>query len=129
MRERIVELRKALKLNQAQFAESINLSRNFINLFENGNRDLSDRTIQDICRVHSVNETWLLTGEGSMFSPTTRSQKIAQLTAAFYKADDQEWADFLIEMNRILIDMTPEQIHIFKEAAVKLFASNHPDQK
>ena len=35
MRERIVELRKALKLNQAQFAESINLSRNFINLYEN----------------------------------------------------------------------------------------------
>ena len=34
------------------FAKKLNLSRNFINQFENGNKNISDRTINDICDQH-----------------------------------------------------------------------------
>ena len=67
MEARIRELRKELKLSQTTFAESINLTQNYLSLVETGNRNLSDRSIIDICRVFNVNEHWLRTGEGEMF--------------------------------------------------------------
>ena len=64
MRNRIIELRKEHGLSQEAFAKKINLSRNFINQFENGNKNVSDRTISDICDAFQVNEEWLRTGKG-----------------------------------------------------------------
>lgn len=63
----MIHVRKQNKLNQEEFAERLNLSRNFINQVENGKRNLSDRTILDICREFNINEEWLRTGEGEMY--------------------------------------------------------------
>lgn len=49
MRDRIIGIRKEHHLSQEAFAERLKLSRNFINQFENGNKNMSDRTIRDIC--------------------------------------------------------------------------------
>ena len=76
MRDRIASLRKELNLSQAKFAESVGLSRNFIGLVEGGERSLSDRSIDDICKVHHVNKEWLETGKGTMFVNLTRNQQI-----------------------------------------------------
>lgn len=65
--ERIRELRKALKLTQLEFAIKIGLSRNFIVQIEAGAKNLSNRTILDICRILNVNEEWLRNGNGVMF--------------------------------------------------------------
>ena len=65
--ERIRELRKALKLTQLEFAIKIGLSRNFIVQIEAGVKNLSNRTILDICRILNVNEEWLRNGNGVMF--------------------------------------------------------------
>lgn len=70
MIQRIVEIRKKNGLNQEQFAQKIGMSRSFINQVEVGKRNLSDRTISDICREFGVNEAWLRTGEGEMFLPS-----------------------------------------------------------
>lgn len=67
MVNRMIHVRKQNKLNQEEFAERLNLSRNFINQVENGKRNLSDRTILDICREFNINEEWLRTGEGEMY--------------------------------------------------------------
>lgn len=64
MRNRIIELRKEYGLSQEAFAKKIGLSRNFINQFENGNKNISDRTISDICDTFAINEEWLRTGKG-----------------------------------------------------------------
>lgn len=64
MRDRIIGIRKEHHLSQEAFAERLNLSRNFINQFENGNKNMSDRTIRDICNEFSLNEEWLRTGKG-----------------------------------------------------------------
>ena len=76
MKERIIQLRKELKLSQAAFAEKVNLSRNFIGLVECGDRNLSDRTVIDICDTFNVNKEWLLTGNGDIFKKRTRNQEI-----------------------------------------------------
>ena len=67
MNERLKLLRKALKLNQLEFAEKIQIGRSTLAGYENGLTNMTDRSIRDICRVFYVNEDWLRTGEGDMF--------------------------------------------------------------
>lgn len=69
MNNRIKELRKDLGITQEEFANKIDLTRNYINLIESGKKIPADRTIRDICRIFSVNENWLRTGEGKMYLP------------------------------------------------------------
>lgn len=77
MKNRIAEVRKAVNMNQADFATSLNLTKNYISLIENGNRVPSDRTIKDICDKFHVSEDWLRYGEGEMFLARTREEEIA----------------------------------------------------
>ena len=67
MIERIIKIREEKKLSQEKFAEKLGLSRNFINQVENGKKNISDRTISDICRLFNVNEGWLRTGNGEQY--------------------------------------------------------------
>lgn len=69
MKERIKMIRKELNLNQEEFAQKVGLSKNYISLVENGNRNLADRTISDICRIFSINEDWLREGIEPMRVP------------------------------------------------------------
>lgn len=64
MRDRIIGVRKEHHLSQEAFAQKLKLSRNFINQFENGNKNMSDRTITDFCEKFGLNEEWVRTGKG-----------------------------------------------------------------
>lgn len=77
--DRVLEIRKANGLSQAAFAEQLNLSQNFIWMVEKGQREPSDRTISDICRIFAIREEWLRTGSGEMQEPMTKEEEIAQL--------------------------------------------------
>lgn len=78
MKDRIAQVRKESKLSQTEFAERVNLTKNYISLIENGNRIPSDRTISDICREFNVSETWLRTGEGEPFIQLSRDAQITR---------------------------------------------------
>lgn len=67
MNERIKIIRETLDLSMRAFAEKINVSNVTISRIENNQRNLTDRTISDVCREFYVNETWLRTGNGEMF--------------------------------------------------------------
>lgn len=69
MNERIKKLRKALDLTQQSFADRIGLKQNSIALIESGKRNISQQAVLSICREFGVNEGWLKTGEGEMFTP------------------------------------------------------------
>lgn len=79
MNNRIRMVRNDNGLTQTEFAEKLGLTKNFISLIENGNREPSDRTIKDICRIFSVQEEWLRTGDGEMLEPMSREEEIAQM--------------------------------------------------
>jgi transcriptional regulator with XRE-family HTH domain len=68
MNRRIKEVRKNAELSQADFAEKLQVSRNYITLIEREKdpKIPSDRLITSICREFSINEKWLRTGEGEM---------------------------------------------------------------
>ena len=88
MKNQIIALRKELGLSQAKFAEKLKLSRNFIGLIESGERSISERTINDICRIFNVNNHWLRTGEGEMFKPVNKNLQILEYFNDVAELDD-----------------------------------------
>lgn len=68
MNERIKELRKHLGLTLEEFGKRLGVTRSAIGHLERGERTLTDQMFLSICREFNVNEEWLRTGEGEMFS-------------------------------------------------------------
>jgi transcriptional regulator with XRE-family HTH domain len=79
MNQRIKAIREQAGLSQEKFAESISLTKNYISLVENGKRQLSDRTVSDLCEAYNINETWLRTGEGEMYVVHTIEDALGDL--------------------------------------------------
>ena len=72
MNERIMALRKALKLSQTEFGKHIGLTASGVSNIEVGIREVQERHIKLILsEFPSVNEKWLRSGEGEMFISDT----------------------------------------------------------
>ncbi len=77
MKERIKKLRKEKHLTQQEFADKIGISRNNVATYEIGRNNPSEAVISLICREFHVNETWLRTGDGEMFSqPSSQAEQV-----------------------------------------------------
>lgn len=87
--DRILAIRKDSGLSQSAFGEKLNLSQNFVWMIEKGQREPSDRTVSDICRVYGINEVWLKTGVGEMKLPMPLDQQLAQIFADVQVSDDE----------------------------------------
>lgn len=87
--DRILAIRKDSGLSQSAFGEKLNLSQNFVWMIEKGQREPSDRTISDICRVYGVNEVWLRTGVGEMKIPLSQNEQLAKIFATVQVSDDE----------------------------------------
>lgn len=125
MIQRIIEIRKYYGLNQEQFAEKLKLSRSFINQIEVGKRNVSDRTITDICREFHVSETWLRTGEGEMFTPISRSEEIAGWIGNIL-TDEQ--ADFKRRFVSVLARLTEDEWELIERKARELLAGQEKEE-
>ena len=68
--ERIKELRKALKLNQAEFGERIGLKQGAISWIEQEGNTVTDQNIKLICEKFNVRREWLTEGAGEMLQVT-----------------------------------------------------------
>ena len=96
---RIKELRKHLKMNQTDFGMKLNLSQTAIGQYENGTRNITDRSISQICTTFQISENWLRTGQGEMYEETETT-----LFAAFAKQYDlseaeQKAARYLLQLS------------------------------
>ena len=68
MQKRIIELREALHLSQADFAKKLGLTRSWLSNVELGIRDIQERHILLILSAFpQVSEDWLRSGTGPMF--------------------------------------------------------------
>ena len=72
MKERITQLRKALKLSQGAFGEHIGLTASGVSNIENGLREVQECHIKLILSAFSdVSESWLREGVGDMFKSSS----------------------------------------------------------
>ena len=110
MNARISLVRKHLKMTQASFGKSLGVSRDVIANLESGRVSPNDTFIQLLCSKYSVNETWLRTGDGEMFSGPERSlverlcaEKGAtelerQLLEAYFEIDERVRGPFIDQL-------------------------------
>lgn len=70
MNERIRQLRKELGLTLEKFGEQVGVGKTAISKIERGENGVTEQMFKTICREFNVNEEWLRTGEGEMFSST-----------------------------------------------------------
>lgn len=78
MNERIRIVRKHFDLTQAEFASRIHSKPNTVTQWEIGRNQPNDQCIHFICEEFSVNEEWLRTGEGPMFSERDRDDQLME---------------------------------------------------
>ncbi|WP_373205241.1 helix-turn-helix domain-containing protein [Clostridium tertium] len=87
---RIKIIRKAENLSQEEFGKRINLSRSQIGCYENGIRDITERSINDIAREFNINREWLLTGEGEMYNKISDEEEFAFLMGTLAASDNPQ---------------------------------------
>ena len=94
--ERLRYLREQLNLTTRAFGASINMSGGAITNMEKGVRNITERTVRDICREYNVNPEWLANGAEPMFEDVTSQldidEDVKQLARQYslLSADDRE---------------------------------------
>jgi len=114
--DRVRELREFLGLSQTVFGNRLSLERSAISLIERKQRNITERTIKDICREFSANEEWLRNGAGPMIVEND-STIITQL-AAEYNLDSLDR-----KILKSYLNLTPPQRAVIKDFARSLVAA------
>ena len=68
MKDRLIELRRILKLKQGEFAQKLGITQSALSNVENGINGLTETNIKLICIIFGVNEKWFREGTGPIFS-------------------------------------------------------------
>jgi transcriptional regulator with XRE-family HTH domain len=97
---RIRLIRKTLGFNQGEFARLIGLTQTALSLIELERVALTEKNIKLICSTFAVDEGWLRTGEGEMFSAQSPYEKELLETFKKLTADTQ---GFILEMAKNLL--------------------------
>ena len=119
MKTRIKEIRKILKLNQADFADKLGLARATIASYEVGNSLPSDRTINDMCREFNLQEQWLRTGEGPMFRQQSDIDNQLAIEVAKLIQSEDDFTKKLIHAYLRLPDDAKDKVKNFVENLMK----------
>ena len=122
MNKRIKKVRKELGLTLDKFGERIGIQKATLSKIENGYVTLTERNITTICREFNVNENWLRTGEGEMFTEIDEEARLMQWAGRVLSRQD---TDFQHRFVKMLMALTPEQWLLLEEKINEL-ASN-PD--
>ena len=116
MHERIKELRKHLRLTQAEFGDKISMRQTGVAWLESGDRKITDRVITTICAVFGVDEIWLRTGEGEMFRKLSRDEQIAAFVGKALADDSDDFRSQLISILAVLDDVGWQKLKAAAEA-------------
>ena len=97
MKDRLKELRQVLKMNQTEFGKRIGLKQSSIAGYETGVRNPLDAVINSICKEFNVNESWLRTGEGDMFTSIPKEDEFFKAAASISKENDVDAINMVVE--------------------------------
>ena len=92
--QRIRWLRKELKLTQNEFSAVINISSGQLACIETEKRIVNNRTMKLVCDSFKVNNEWLRTGEGPVYSDD-KDNKYTKFIA-LYDALKPKYQEFIL---------------------------------
>lgn len=122
LKERIREIRKALKLTQVEFGKKIGVKGNTVTNYETGLRNPTDAVLLSICREFNVNEMWLRTGEGDMFQ--IPDDEDAALISEVLENPDDKFYQMLLNMVRTYKQLSPESKKVAEDFIDQLFENS-----
>ncbi|GHU97585.1 hypothetical protein FACS189483_03980 [Spirochaetia bacterium] len=99
--QRIKQVREALGFSQRNFSLILSLSHSYIAGIETGIRRVNGRLIKLIVSEFGVNETWLTTGEGEMFTRNP-DEKFTKLVGLF-KELPPKYQEVIYQMIEVLL--------------------------
>lgn len=114
--KRIAMIRKEVKVTQQEFANRVGCTRSAVANYEVGINEPIDMVIRSICREFGVSESWLRTGEGSMFLPQTQEEEMSRLFGRMVKNRDTD-RERLVAM---LLKLSDEEIAWVKERVLEI---------
>lgn len=69
MKDRLRQLREALKLKQRNIAEKLGVDVSVVGKWETGRQSIPAPRVYQICKEYGVRREWFETGDGEMFEP------------------------------------------------------------
>lgn len=124
MQERIKAIRKDLGLTQQEFADRMGMERGTYSLYEIGKNTPSQTAIALICRTYNIDEVWLRTGAGEMFSPRTQEDEITSFVGRILGSGGTEFQrDFVA----VLATLGPDEWELIRQMVAKLSESAKKD--
>ncbi len=85
---RIKLLRKKLGYNQHDFAKKLGVGQTSISFLEKDGSTVTEQNIKAITKLFNINEEWLRTGNGEMYTPLTREEEIMKFIAKVQGANN-----------------------------------------
>lgn len=117
MNNRIREVRKLNKMNQAEFGSKIGVKGNTIGNYELGLRNPSDAVIFSICREFNINEEWLRTGNGEMH--VIAEDEVAAIVSELLE-DSNPLYDVILSIAKTYQGMDAKSQKVINDFAIKL---------
>jgi transcriptional regulator with XRE-family HTH domain len=112
--DRLRIIRKHFELTTRAFGKSIKLTGAAITNMEKGRRNITERTIDDICREYRISQQWFLNGIGPMFvnilDGIKMSYEVRQITEKYAQLSEHDkilvhnLVDSLMEKNKVNSD-------------------------
>lgn len=101
--ERLIQIRKVLKKSPTDFADDLSISRSYVYGLEKNRRVVNNRIIKLVSMTFGVNEQWLKSGEGTMFSDADgETRRKIEILFDKLRPDFQEYVlrhiDLLLEL-------------------------------
>ena len=124
MKERIKQVRQMSNMTQLQFAEKIGLSRNYVAMIEIGQREPSDRTISDICRIFNIQEEWLRYGLDPMKAAKSKEEEIAELVGSSLSGSNE----FKKAVIKMICSRTDKELEALESALCAVYENIKKDQ-
>lgn len=97
------------------------ISKNYVNLIENGKKTPGDRLLSDICREFNINEEWLRYGIGPMKKPV--EDEIAECVENLLSTDEPfyDLIKGIMKTYQKLDDKSQKAVTEFSESLLKEF--------
>lgn len=103
MNERVIQIRKANKLTQTEFAEKLGFTQANLSSLELGKTVLTETNIRLICLTFGVNEEWLRYGTGEMMDDESMYSEQEKRLLALFRQLSPRAREMLIEYAEKLI--------------------------
>lgn len=118
--ERVREVRRTLGLTQKDFGKKLAIAQSYLTNIETGRREVTEKIQKLICLQFDVNEDWLRTGQGEMF--TESDATILHDLQEQYNLDD-----FGMRFMEAFLKLSPEQRAVIQDFASAIVETREKD--